>query len=105
MELTAKFTIKTMTPEQAREAAAVMLAFADGKKIECKTATGPDTWAEVAEPCWEWDGMKYRVAPELWEGQLWVHPKGGYLTPATALGDERVFGAGWRLITAKEVIP
>ena len=93
-----------MTPEKAREAAAVMLAFADGKKIECKTATGPDPWIEVAEPRWQWYGTKYRVAPEPWEGKIWLHPNGSYMTPAIALGDERMEEEGWRLITVKEVI-
>ena len=91
-----------MTPEQAREAAAVMLAFADGKKIECKTAKGSDPWVDVAEPCWEWDGMKYRVAPELWEGKILVHANGDI---ACMEGNEPLLNLpGWRLITVKEVI-
>jgi len=94
-----------MTPEQAREAAAVMLAFADGKKIECKPINNSDPWNKVDEPIWNWYRMKYRVAPDQWEGEIWVHPKGGYLTPSVALGDERMEEGGWRLITAKEVIP
>ena len=104
MELTAKFTIKTMTPQQSREAAAVMLAFANGKKLQYSHKCN-GVWRQCLAPIWDWSVKEYRVAPEPWEGQLWVHPKGGYLTPATALGDERVFGAGWRLITAKEVMP
>ena len=89
-----------MTPEQAREAAAVMLEFADGKKIECKTATGPDPWVEVAEPCWEWDCMKYRVAP--WEGKIWVSENGSIREGSFYIADPS--DSLWRLITAKEVI-
>lgn len=90
-----------MTPDQALEAAAVMVAFANGRKIEC-CADGK-TWFPAQNPTWRWDVCKYRVAPEPWEGKIWVR-KGGLVCEGSETDDKQSFQSrGWRLITAKEV--
>ena len=90
-----------MTPERAREAAAVMLAFADGKKIEARRKT-TGTWSVKREPVFDFCGYDYRVAPEPWEGKILVHANGDI---ACLEGNEPLLNLpGWRLITVKEVI-
>ena len=49
-----------MTREKAREAAAVMLAWADGKEVECKYSYG---WERIDQPNWSWDALDYRIKP------------------------------------------
>ena len=94
-----------MTPDQALEAAAVMIAFANGRKIEWKYADREDYgWRTSDQPTWDWIDCEYRVAPEPWQLKIWVHDE-----------DTRVFAEegdgfkplakGWRLITVKEVLP
>jgi len=80
-----------------------MLAFADGKKIECRIKTGLDPWVEVAgDPLWNFAYCEYRVAPEQWEGKILVHANGDI---ACMEGNEPLLNLpGWRLITVKEVI-
>lgn len=51
-----------MTREEARKAAEVMLAYADGKEIEC-TAKGMDIWKKSDRPIFNWCRYKYRVKP------------------------------------------
>ena len=51
-----------MTREQAREAAAVMLAWADGKEVEY-SPQGHSIWKPNAAPCWSWSGCDYRIKP------------------------------------------
>jgi len=53
-----------MTKEQAREAAAVMLAWAEGKQVEY-SLRGHDTWEPNEAPCWSWAGCDYRIKPTL----------------------------------------
>jgi len=53
-----------MTREQAREAAAVMLAWADGKEVEY-SPQGHSIWKPNAAPCWSWSGCDYRIKPTL----------------------------------------
>ena len=53
-----------MTKQQAREAAAVMLAWADGKQVEY-SLRGHDTWEPNEAPCWSWAGCDYRIKPTL----------------------------------------
>ena len=55
---------KTMTKQQAREAAAVMLAWADGKQVEY-SLRGHDNWEPNEAPCWSWAGCDYRIKPTL----------------------------------------
>lgn len=54
-----------MTPqESAKSKAAVMLAFAEGKAIECRSRA--DTlWVELdVDPYWNWDALDYRIKRE-----------------------------------------
>lgn len=75
---------KTMTPEETKQAAAVMLAWADGKKIEWsarpieKLGWKPLT-ADTGEPYWNWCHCIYRIAPEPMEVDVWVHKDGGMI--------------------------
>ena len=50
-----------MTREQAREAAAVMLAWADGKKVEFKCISMD--WRRTDTPEWNWTAYNYRIKP------------------------------------------
>lgn len=58
-----------MIREQAREAAAVMLAWADGKTIQCRRRSSGE-WCGIEPGCtatilsWDWDEFEYRVKPE-----------------------------------------
>jgi len=49
-----------VTREQAREAAAVMLAWADGKEVEGRFSNG---WVTVDIPDWNWLHVEYRIKP------------------------------------------
>ncbi len=53
-----------MTPEQLREAAAVMLAAADGKAIEYRSKFGGTTWEFLTCPVWDFDSWEYRIKPK-----------------------------------------
>ena len=52
-----------MTREDARKAAEVMLAYADGKKIEwsCKDQ---NAWRSLNTPSFNWDNIDYRIKPK-----------------------------------------
>ena len=56
-----------MTREQAREAAAIMLAWADGKEVQHRTkkrdsrsGLKPD-WCDTDSPWWDFDSYDYRI--------------------------------------------
>lgn len=51
-----------MTKQQAREAAAIMLAWADGKEVEY-SLRGHDNWEPNEAPCWSWYVCEYRIKP------------------------------------------
>jgi len=55
-----------MTPDQLREAAAVMMAAADGKTIEFRLRIigGEKAWNSLANPSFEWGVYEYRIKPE-----------------------------------------
>ena len=55
-----------MTREEARKAAEVMLAYAEGKKIEYRVRGG-DEWRPINEldtPLFDWNSTEYRIKPE-----------------------------------------
>lgn len=53
-----------MTREEARKAAGVMLAYANGEKVE-KYKDATDEWIEVGSNCtFKWDIRDYRVKPK-----------------------------------------
>lgn len=51
-----------MTREEARKAAEVMLAYAEGKEIEGLHSS--DGWIILEEPLFNWDRTEYRIKPE-----------------------------------------
>ena len=51
-----------MTREEARKAAEVMLAYADGKEIEFLADKGH--WSSIAVPEFDWYRNYYRIKPE-----------------------------------------
>lgn len=52
-----------MTPEEAKAAAEVMLAYAEGKKIELRP-NGVVAWFLTENPDWRWSDYEYRIAIE-----------------------------------------
>lgn len=58
-----------MTREQAREAAAVMLGWADGKSLQYRRRD-QSKWHDIEPDCigitlsWDWDEFEYRIKPE-----------------------------------------
>ena len=93
-----------MTPDELREAAAVMLAAADGAEIECKWWKDDDKeWSPSREPKWDWKHFRYRVKPpqskpvERWCIQL-VHDAGhelGFWTYETKAQMNKVMSSAW----------
>lgn len=57
-----------MNREEARKAAEVMLAHADGKEIECRILDGG--WVTKTHQSFNWQEYEYRVKPEPRE--FWV---------------------------------
>ena len=51
-----------MTREEARKAAEVMLAYADGKEIEYKNGALKD-WSITSVPTFNWGSNDYRIKP------------------------------------------
>lgn len=93
-----------MTPEETRQAADVMLAHAEKKRIERWPIYGLDPiWTPDDDPIWDWASYKFRVAPERWSGKIWVHPDGRVIMHDEQDGEP--ITDGWRLIEAKEVGP
>ena len=52
-----------MTREEAREAAEVMMAYADGEKVEGRKRGGAE-WHESALPVFNWCRYEYRIKPK-----------------------------------------
>ena len=52
-----------MTREEARKAAEVMLAYADGKEIEYKNGALKD-WSITSVPTFNWGSNDYRIKPQ-----------------------------------------
>lgn len=54
-----------MTTEETREAAKVMEAYANGKKIQCNdNRLGNGEWVTTDNPSFNWDKYAYRIKPE-----------------------------------------
>lgn len=54
-----------MTTEEIREAAKVMEAYANGKKIQCNdNRLGNGEWVTTDNPSFNWDKYMYRIKPE-----------------------------------------
>ena len=52
-----------MTREEARKAAEVMLAYADGKEIEWRSKSS-GCWESITTPSFGWDETDYRIKPK-----------------------------------------
>ena len=52
-----------MNIEETKEAAAVMLAWADGKEIEYKEMALTGGWTTTENPQWRWKDFNYRIKP------------------------------------------
>lgn len=61
-----------MTPqEKAKQQAEVMLAYAEGKEIECTDAHA--SWASCPDPFWNWLRADYRVKKTPKVVRLWAY--------------------------------
>lgn len=52
-----------MTREETRQAAEVLLAYANGKRIE-SAIKGGDGWSVNENPHWDFETYEYRIAPD-----------------------------------------
>ena len=66
-----------MNKEQAKENAAVMLAFAEGMTIECRARVGYGKWCVTKTPTFAFDYNEYRVKPEPLEVFVTYYEIGG----------------------------
>lgn len=53
-----------MTQKEAREAAEVMMAYADGAEIECRVRLTGKEWNRINGPWFNWFTFEYRIKPE-----------------------------------------
>ena len=54
-----------MTVQEIREAAKVMEAYANGKKIQCNyNCQDNEGWVDTDNPSFNWDKYAYRIKPE-----------------------------------------
>lgn len=93
-----------MTPEETKAAAAVMLAHAEGKKIEGRWK-GQKTWQVLQNPKWDFEYAEYRVKRELWSGKIWLHSDGHTASYCKSDPEKFMVQTGYRLIDVKEVMP
>ena len=82
-----------MTIEEIKEAAKVMEAYANGKKIQCNdNHLGNGEWVTTDNPSFNWDKYEYRIKPEskyrpfksqeeCWNEMLKHHPFGWIKAP------------------------
>ena len=65
-----------MTPKQTKEAAAVMLAWAEGKDIQYRIATKNSAWVPLTtpRPSWGWSCYTYRIKPNTIKYRRWIMP-------------------------------
>lgn len=50
-----------MTRLEARQAAEIMLAYAEGRKIEFRRAQSEEEWKVVVHPFFDWLRFEYRI--------------------------------------------
>jgi hypothetical protein len=69
--------------DEARAAAQVLLAFADGQEVECiakgNSKLGNTTWIVVTDPQFDFSSNKYRIKPREWWVPEWPDGKFGTL--------------------------
>ena len=101
-----------MTREEIKEAAKVMEAYANGKKIQCNyNCQDNEGWVDTDNPSFNWDKYVYRIKPEpkyrpfksqeeCWN-EMHKHPDFGWIK-GKVTGEYkqviRVFGYGTELI-------
>ena len=84
-----------MTREQAREAAAVMLAFADGKEVQGRVRGGTAPWthhSNLLDGTWDWDAFEFRIKPTA-KLRPWTAdevPLGAWIRDKRALHDRSI---------------
>ena len=75
-----------MTPEQLREAAAVMLAASEGKAIQ-QREYGDDPWRDLGSLLvhisWNWNRFQYRIKPEPRKVKVRLYNDGHFLRACT----------------------
>lgn len=66
-----------MTPDETREAAQVMLAFAEGQRVQRRRWACSD-WSDWVGcvPAWDWETFEYRVKPKPREWWVSVNEQG-----------------------------
>lgn len=90
-----------MTPEQAKHNAAVLLAYAEGNKIEFRRPPQPNWFqAQGEELSFEFDQLEYRVAPEPQEFDVWV--KGDRIVTR---GHLEIQSDGWKPARVRVIEP
>jgi hypothetical protein len=91
-----------MDTEETKEAVAIMLAYIDGKAIEYRSEGSP-LWKETKRPAWDFHGNEYRIKPDPWEGEIWVHENGSaYVNVQNGNKNTMMLKQGFRLINVKE---
>ena len=88
-----------MTQTETKQAAAVMIAWAEEKKIQ---SLNDDTgeYRDVDFPIWDWcDNPKgYRIAPELLDVEVWYRPEVGCVSRSHQMRDDsEMIAQGWTL--------
>lgn len=58
--------------EKTQKQIAVMAAFTNGKKIECRERTG-EKWCRIPAPAWDWLNYDYRVEAAKPQ-RVWLAP-------------------------------
>lgn len=99
----------TEAQQRAYDQAQVMIAFAQGKKIECRFRDTDDPWVPTLgeHPSWLYDTTDYRIAPEPQEVWLWVK-QGSYPIPydhGDALSYSGMITKGYTKKLFREVLP
>ena len=117
-----------MTREEARKAAEVMMAYADGKEIESKRRIfSNDSWYEIknGEPVFNWQNCDYRIKKEpklksiyrpfkdkeeCWNEMQKHRPFGwvkntGLLTCLTSIGDTTDFNYAYEVLCFADGTP
>lgn len=88
-----------MNVEETKAAAAVMIAYAEGKPIECRYKhSGTAMWGPfVGSIVWDWGQYEYRIAPKPVEVEVWVHPDGSVESKQTCHDPEYFHNLGCTL--------
>lgn len=92
-----------MTPEELRDAAAVMLAAADGKQVQLRTrgVQYSTEWKDCVCPNWNWHDFDYRVKPEPLECYV-IFDEDNHPTRALRHYAAFTIGSGYRIVKMRE---